>query len=85
MKYFEDQSELRLFVPRPSARSFGMGLPRLAWVRLNRLRSSIGRFQSSMQNWGLASTSISDCGALDQTAAYVILEFPLHRAPSGYH
>ena len=34
VKYSEDQSELRLFVPRPSARLLGMGLPRPAWARL---------------------------------------------------
>ena len=30
------------------------------------------------QIWGLASTSICECGVLDQTAAHVILERPLH-------
>ena len=57
-----------------------MGLPRPAWVRLNRLRTSVGRFQSPMHKWGLAPISICKCGALDQIAANVILECPLHRA-----
>ena len=58
-----------------------MGLPRPAWVRLNRLHTGIGRFLSSMHKWGLAPISICKCGTLDQTAAHVILEYPLHRVP----
>ena len=59
-----------------------MGLPRPVWVRLNRFRSGVERFQSSMLKWELAPTSI----AFDQTAAHVILEYllPLHRAHRGY-
>ena len=41
VKYSEDQSKIRLFVLRSSARPFGMDLPRLAWVRLNRLRTLV--------------------------------------------
>ena len=63
-----------------------MGLPRPAWVRLNCLRTEFGKFQSSTHKWGLASTSICECGALNEIAAHVILECPLqHRAPRGYH
>ena len=38
VKYSEDPSELRLFVPKPIARPLGMGVLRPAWVRLNHLR-----------------------------------------------
>ena len=62
-----------------------MSVPRPASIRLNRLRTGVGRFQSSMYKWILAFTSICECGILDQTAAHVILECPLHRAPRGYH
>ena len=62
-----------------------MGLPRPALVRLNHLRNGGGRFQSSMYKWGLALTSTCVGGAINQTAAHVILECPLHRAPRGYH
>ena len=44
----KDQSQLRLFVPTPSARPLGMSLPSRAWVRLNCLRTGVGRFQSSI-------------------------------------
>ena len=85
VEYLESTSDLHAFVPRASTRPLGMGLPRTAWVKLNRFRTGVGRFQSSMHKWGLAPTSICECGALNQTAAHVILECPLHRAPRGYH
>ena len=53
VKYCEGQSELRLFVPRPGSRTLSVGLPRLPWVRRNRLCTGVGRFQSSMLKWGL--------------------------------
>ena len=37
-----------------------------------------------MQKWGFAPTSISECGALGQIAAHVILERLLHHATRGY-
>ena len=81
----ENQSELRLFFPRPSARPLQMGLPRPTWVRFNYLRTSVGRFQSFMRKWGLAPTSICECGASDIIASHLILECRLHRAPKEYH
>ena len=65
--------------------SRGMGLPGFAWVPLNCLRAGVGRFHVSMHKWGLVPTSICECHALDQTAANVILECPLHRGLRGYH
>ena len=61
-----------------------MGLPRPAWVWLNRLRTGVRKFQSSIYEWGLAPTSICECDALGQIffdLMRVILECPLHRAP----
>ena len=85
VKYSEDQSKLRLFVPRLCSWPLGMGLPRPARVRLNRLCTGVARFQSSLYKWGLARTSICECSALDQTTFHLILKCPLHRALRGYH
>ena len=72
-------------IPLYFNRPFGMSLPRPAWLRLNRLRNSVARFQPSMYKWGLAPTSICECGGLEQTEAHVILDCPLHRASRGHH
>ena len=47
-EYCKNASRLRAFVPGTGARPVGMGLPRPAWVKLNRLRTGFGRFHSSM-------------------------------------
>ena len=53
-EYCENASRLRVFIPRTSARPVGMSLPRTAWVKLNRLRTGVGRFNLSKHKWGLA-------------------------------
>ena len=82
-EYCENASRLRAFVPETGARPVGMGLPRAAWVRLNRLRTGVGRFHSSMHKWGLAPSPNWECGASEQTADHVLTACPIHRAPHG--
>ena len=82
-KYFENTSTLRAFVPGTGAKPVGMGLPRAAWVKFNRLRTGVGRFHSSMHKWGLAPPPICECGASEQTADHVLTTCPIHRAPHG--
>ena len=82
--YSKDQSELRLYVPRPSAKPLGMGLLRPAWVQFNCFRNGVEKFQSSTHKWELACTSICKCGALAQTVSHLILECPLHCDPRGH-
>ena len=82
VEYCENASRLRAFVPETGARPVGMGLPRAAWVKLNRLWTGIGRFHSSMHKWGLAPSPNCECGAPEQTADHV-LTCPIHRAPYG--
>ena len=82
-EYCESASRLRAFVPGTSVRPVGMGLPRAAWVKLNRLRTGVGRFHSSMHKWGLAPSPNCECGASEQTADHVLTICPIHRAPHG--
>ena len=58
-EYCENVSRLRGFVPETSARPVGMGLPRAAWVKLNRLRTGVGRFHLSMHKWGHRIASVA--------------------------
>ena len=53
-EYSKNVSRLRVFVPETGARPVGTDLPRVAWVKLNRLRTGVGRLNSSMHKWGLA-------------------------------
>ena len=79
----ENASRLRAFVPETGVRPVGMGLPRAAWVKLNRLRTGVGRFHSSMHKWGLAPSPNCECGASEQTADHVLTACLIHRAPHG--
>ena len=49
-EYCENASRLRAFVLETNAKPVGMGLPRAAWVKLNRLRTGVGRFHSPCTN-----------------------------------
>ena len=48
--------------PQDSA-STGATLPRRAWVRLNRLRTGVGRFRSCLYKWSMASSAACESGA----------------------
>ena len=82
-EYCENASRLRAFVPETGARPVGMGLPRTAWVELNRRRTDVRRFHSSMHKWGLAPSPNCECGTSEQTADHVLTACPIHRTPHG--
>ena len=71
------------FCAATGAKPVGMGLHRAAWVKLNRPRTGVGRFHSSMHKWGLAPSPNCECGAFEQTADHVLTACPIHRAPHG--
>ena len=79
-EYCENVSRLLASMP---ARPVGMGLPQAAWVKLNRLRTGVGRFHLSMHKWGLAPSLNCECGASEQTADHVLTACPIHQAPHG--
>ena len=76
-EYRENVSRLRAFMPRNGARLIGMGLPRAAWVKLNRLRTGVGQFYSSMHKWGLTLSPNWECGDSEQTADHVPTACPI--------
>ena len=57
--------------------------PQAAWVKLNLLRTGVGRFHSSIHKWGLAPSPSCECGTSEQTADHVLTACPIHRAPHG--
>ena len=81
--YLESTSKVRAFIPRVRSRPLGMNLPRTSWVRLNRLRTGVERFHSSMYKWGLAPSPNCECGATEQTTNHVISSCLIHRVPRG--
>ena len=75
-------SRLREYITSPSRRSPGSDLPRQAWVKLNRLRTGVGRFNAYVEV-GQSESPAYDCGADQQTANQIITECPLYRPPNG--
>ena len=80
-EYCENASRLRAFETK--ARPVGMALSQAAWVKINRLRTGVGRFYLSMHKWGLAPSPNCECGASEQTADHVLTACPIHRALHG--
>ena len=63
------------------ARPVGVSLPQTVWVKLNRLRTGVGRFYSFMRKWGLVPSPNCECCASEQTADHDLIACPKHRAP----
>ena len=80
-EYSKSTSALCVYIPKVSTRPIEMSLTKTAWVKLNRLRTGVGRFGLSTHEWSLASSAKCECGASKQTADHIILTCPTHRAP----
>ena len=78
-------SRLREYVVSPSKCCPGSDLPRQAWVKLNRLRTGIGRLNGDMWRWGLSKSPACDFRGDQQTANHIITECPLYCPPNGLH
>ena len=78
-----EYSALGVYIPSFSTKPIEMSLTRTAWVKLIRLRTRIGRYDSFMHQWGLAPSAKCECGDSEQIAHHIILTCPTHRAPRG--
>jgi len=68
-------SKLRTFIPDTATYPPGMTLPRRAWVRLNLLRTGVGRFRSCLYKWGMASSAACECSTEEQTVDHAVHTF----------
>ena len=60
----------------------GEDLSRKHWTTLNRLRTGVDRFRTSMKKWGLADSAACECVEPEQTADHIFNSCPLYRPPS---
>ena len=67
VEYCKNAFRLHAFVPGAGARPVGMNLPRAAWVKLNCLRTGVGRFHLFMHKWGLAPSPNCKCSAPEKS------------------
>ena len=54
IEWQECASRLHGFIADVGSLPSGMYFPRPAWVRLNRLRTGVGLFRSTLRKWGMA-------------------------------
>ena len=83
-EWADNPTILRILIPDTGTHPPGITLPRRAWVRLNSLRTGVGRFRSCLYKWVMASSAACECGA-EQTVDHVVLHCPIHRPPHGLH
>ena len=80
----DNPTRLRTSIPDTGTHTSGMTLSRRAWVRLNPLRTGVGRFCSCWYKWARASSAACECGT-EQTVDHVVLQCPIYRPPHGLH
>jgi len=81
----ENTTRFRTFIPDISTQPPGMTLPRIAWVRLNCLRTGVASFRFCLHKWDMAPSAACQFGAEEQTADNVVLQCPIHLPPHGVH
>lgn len=68
----------------PTTRVPGFSLSRIAWVRLNRIRTNQGRCNYCLFKWKIVDSPACDCGATEQTIGHIILFCPLRFFDGDY-
>ena len=77
-----NHSRLHKFIKLPDE-ILGTELPRRQWITLNRLRSGVGQFVSSMKECGLKDSAECECSHPEQTVHNIIEDCPLYQPPNG--
>ena len=57
----------------------GFDLPRIAWLKLKRIRTGHGRCNSCLFKWKLVDSAACDCGCNDQTMMHIVTSCSLRR------
>lgn len=63
----------------PTLKPGGFLLSRIAWCRLNRIRTGHGRCNSCLFKWNMTDSPACDCGCAEQTMGHIISSCPLRR------
>ena len=77
-----NHSRLHKFIKLPNE-ILGTELLRRQWTTLNRLRSGVSRFASSMKECRLKDSAECECGHPEQTVHHIIEDCLLYRPPNG--
>ena len=72
---------LRTFIFDINPKPLELYLARPSWVRLNRLRTGVDLFRSTVHRWGIDTTAASECGE-EQTADHIPTFCPIFYHPS---
>jgi len=78
-----EQSDIHQVIEPPWTKF--LAVPLTSWVRINYLRTSVGRFCSCLHELGLAASTTCERGGGDQTVDYVVFQCLIHRPPHGLH
>ena len=84
-EWVDNPTRLRILIPDTGTQPSGITFPRRAWIQLNCLRTSVGRFCSCLYKWGMASSAACECGAEEQTTNQFVFQCPIHRPLHGLH
>jgi len=66
----------------PTVRQPGFDLPRHAWSPMNRFGTVQGPYRANVHKWGLAQSSLCDCGQR-QTMKHIVDTCPLPKFEGG--
>lgn len=71
-RWQDSTSRLKGFITEVQLDCNTRDLSRKAWVRLNRLRTGVGRFKHTLWKWKLTDNPLCGCGEAEQTPDHVL-------------